>query len=1590
MEDTVSKKDLEEEHTRELQVEQAYKLFQSALKLQKQKQYESAYKVYEELFKLDIVSNHYFEELDFIRGLQDGSQNTDTDELTLLSPNVKSLRYLIFRNRGFLYLDMLKSNTENKSAEKVKEMFYPLLDDFCIALLYNEPDEKLLETLHEIFSYIGSERLSRFVLEYSLTSRKESDDLSGLLPIDQTVLSQYKTMLEHLLSGKFPKLDLKHLLFLEPIRLDILAQQEKLASKKVAVIKSTSTKWVDLLDAINIHLKENQDESKIEDANRPRIRIFEPYVLTEEPLDIVRIEFTKRGVAVPATETEVTKAQPEQIVQERKPEEDNRVQRSSKRLSKVEDEIPAVTLESSHFLNMDYFRNQMNETIPNFEIFDVCLTYVEDGSGAQYIKDFKNIVSDWNDSYARAILSYDTAKSEDDNLKLLDLLSGYGKSEELKEKNIPLLGEIDIEFPELNYVEFKTYIIKHLLSKILTTKWSDKLYEKFTEWIVQFEGYIINDIDVELAIGVLEVLVDISTSLESQIKDSINNKLNKAVVNSMCQDLLRIKDKIIRWINYIETFPINDLQVASRFKWCQIIKEKAETKSWTENHPVKHKLQKLLGDAHFKINYPNYKNFIDFSKDSINSQLTIISVLAIFWRILSTSSTEDNKEAIRLLEDILLDLNTEPSDAILSIRNFLKQGSIDMKLSLWNILLLFYQLSNSGDKLAVGFEECVLFLNDYLVNEYVLLDEESRLVTLLRILGFYGSSILFVVTLLASTNWILMYPIKVQTLRLFFELSLLFEINEEASYISSLATSIKSKSTKSYHHLTNTLIKTIILILASIQKSNPQILHSVIRLFHTQLGLIGICGHAGGSFLEIAQEYLKSLPNSDQDICQIIKCKYHYSISIDGVVPADHGTARLDELNKNDCKELALFVLPLCFLKGGSTLNNVPKHDIKLLIDEIYDVIGDPDFDLNEALGRNKATLNYFLDNTRLTKRLFQEAFHGLVRLELGEAEEDKQFNGLYYIEGLLLFSSYKLRKKNMQSRAVELESAISLFENDIICGSNRFESWFLLGQSYGYLVEDDLIWTADKLTASDRKITTANLQRKSLICYLMAINKSLDESIKDVIKPVVGNLMSLFAKEMFSAVCEPMSMHAFKVQSHPRFINRVNGALFEPVSQFPAVDKTVCLKIIQQSLQLSIKSSCREWSDYYYLAKVQRKLDKPAGLVMETMASACRSAFKNKHADNIIEPHYNLVSFALKYVKSNRLDSKDALKYLIEDPLIKLEVGEETDFIKLIIKALNKIDLSDKKNWQHKAKYRLARLMQEEYHDVKGAIDQMSSFISLKTPNKALVLIWKPEPERPGKHFLYTFQYIHFYIELLKEIDDLDSLVAMLPKLRRSNSVMINLSIAWEILCSSVCKIIRESYGIGDNFEFTENLINTLPYQTFAANVKLLPDMMRRQSVPENLKSVLCFLFTVNDIKKLNNGYGPTSFIDDTLVTLYFMIYLNYFEKSSTEVTTDSPGLKKKIAKRDIFPLTNDILKAFKKDIEDVTKQKSYNELITAQKLKQGLNEDKLLENVPASANVNEIIVIDDDDDDNLSQEPATKKSKTESNSEDKNKTIN
>lgn len=77
----------EEEQTRELQVEQGFKIFQRALDLQKLKQFQESVTHYKQLFGLDVLKPRADESL---------------------TPSIKLLRYLAHKNRGLLTLSILQ------------------------------------------------------------------------------------------------------------------------------------------------------------------------------------------------------------------------------------------------------------------------------------------------------------------------------------------------------------------------------------------------------------------------------------------------------------------------------------------------------------------------------------------------------------------------------------------------------------------------------------------------------------------------------------------------------------------------------------------------------------------------------------------------------------------------------------------------------------------------------------------------------------------------------------------------------------------------------------------------------------------------------------------------------------------------------------------------------------------------------------------------------------------------------------------------------------------------------------------------------------------------------------------------------------------------------------------------------------------------------------------------------------------------------------------------------------------------------------------------------------------------------------------
>lgn len=1743
---------------------------------------------------MDVISNHYYEEEDYIRGLQNGSANTVIDELNYLSPSVRSLRYLVFRNRGYLYYEILKSNAEilavskledkteiegsdieDRKKQHIRELFYSMIDDMIISLIYQEADEKLLNTLYEIFTYLNSAKLARFTLEYLISGKDESDDLFGLIPVEDLCKQKYKLLLQRLHISKPSSSDgdgtreleliKEKLAFLEPIKADYNTLIENTTNLKTVNINieyaQRDLNWTSVIDDINKKVKHLQDKEKSQELSRLRIKDLDPYLLTENPIERVRFtipvpedesthdddvekndskEVDKENNEVPdgeilidegsnhinsdeeifleareflekeindGKETQDSKNPSEKDVEgstckldhipanreviegEKHISEENAIsksapmiQRSSKRVRYRNEEssmeINDVEITRSCFVETERFFENLNlyldlfnkEAATNLTLTNIVNIYVpeknnnDENSAEGYVNDFLFILNDWNTrKYTHSLFVDDDApggstaskSTEDEKIKLMEVLSTFGKkgdslnldlSKDIKDiSSYETTEEIqkflhDINENPCHYEELKLLILRKLLSiqrpkgdfkghaaycLITDTIWNSKLYDRIREWTIQCESIILNHLrlegcdalgishmldDFSFSVAIYEILVDTYISIKDQINSmtSLNykrttHKPNKATLNNISLELVKIGDKLNRWTQHFEdlleridlSFAMMDQDFFTyycRYKWSFIHKEKSQNTIWQEKGFIMSQLHELHDniltkkEAEAHIPLPNYENINEISVDSIKTQVTTTSILSILAKILYAKPGTNNDEAIHLLETILisdsspdesieaLPLNKEVStfdkDALIAIKDFLEESPVDMKLSSWNILFLYYDENNQFAKFQHGFEQNVSFILYYLNSNTYNGLIGTKFETLAKVLGSYGKHVRIFLSHLRENNWKLSRDLHRTSLSIertfsellkLFELFYLFSIHEEAALISSSKLSVKARSNKAYERFKDIFISTVSVIViyykellmntVKIEESKvpseiEKTIGNLICDFHEQLGWRRVCDAAEGLFLNLAQDILVAFDNNlfEKQLAQLISCRYHYSVSIDTFTPANHETKKTAEFDLSSTQRMADFILPLCFKKNP--LKATPKSDMKLLIDEFYEVVGDPDFDSCEILSRNDSLFEHFLESTSITSRFLRDTFYGLEELDFRNPPDNANIirSGLYYMQGLLMFASYKIRKKSTQSRAVELENIIMLLKNDLVYCTNRMESWFLLGQAYGFLVEDDLIWTSDKLTVPERKIGTANLQRKSLICYLMAINESTKANIKKdlPLKTTIGSLMALFSKEMYNAAMKPMDMHAFKVQNIPRFIKKPTGAAFVSVST-SSVNSNLCLKVIQQSLHIAIKSKRNDWTYYYYLSKVQRKLNKSPRIVLDTLQQASNIAKEQSNpSDPIIEPHYKKCSLIYKYAKEGSLSFQSGLEFLKNDLVINYEKGNKSiekpmDFYEIIVECLKAVISYDKKRWHHKPRYRLAKVLFEEFGKITEAKEEISSIVSLKSTNKTLVLIWKPENERPGKHFYYTFQYAHFYVVLLSSDRNLIGLIQMLPKLRRSNSIMVSLYSLWETLCSSICKIIRNLLKVDEGF--TERFMLSLGYQKFMMNSKSLLENMKGDGVPGELQIHLCFLHAITDMKKLNNGFGPTSLIDDTMVAIFIRIYL-YFEKQlnnlkpmGTPEPTESPNEKaKKLAKRDFFPLISDMLKTFRRDIENILKDQPdiYNDFVS------------------------------------------------------------
>jgi hypothetical protein len=179
-------------------------------------------------------------------------------------------------------------------------------------------------------------------------------------------------------------------------------------------------------------------------------------------------------------------------------------------------------------------------------------------------------------------------------------------------------------------------------------------------------------------------------------------------------------------------------------------------------------------------------------------------------------------------------------------------------------------------------------------------------------------------------------------------------------------------------------------------------------------------------------------------------------------------------------------------------------------------------------------------------------------------------------------------------------------------------------------------------------------------------------------------------------------------------------------------------------------------------------------------------------------------------------LQPAEAGKILSETPWAR-KLSPPEDLIgwkPYILDVLKNLKSADKSNWHHRIIARVRYLyvlvsttMQAQYTNLFKAAhvlydDQNDATAAASAKNEMMpqiftktmtLQVWRPEFERPGRHFIYTTRYVYFFVSLLDQISDRASLDQLLRRVRKRQGDFINHSKLWEDMCLVYAKVRKQ-----------------------------------------------------------------------------------------------------------------------------------------------------------------------------------------------------
>lgn len=164
------------------------------------------------------------------------------------------------------------------------------------------------------------------------------------------------------------------------------------------------------------------------------------------------------------------------------------------------------------------------------------------------------------------------------------------------------------------------------------------------------------------------------------------------------------------------------------------------------------------------------------------------------------------------------------------------------------------------------------------------------------------------------------------------------------------------------------------------------------------------------------------------------------------------------------------------------------------------------------------------------------------------------------------------------------------------------------------------------------------------------------------------------------------------------------------------------------------------------------------------------------------------------------------------------------------------------------------------------GAKHELTQQIFTKTMS---IQVWRPENERPGRHFVYTSRYVSFFVRLSFQLNDRASLEALAKRIRKRSGDFFHHVHIWSEVCRTYLELLRRTGSVPE--EYPETVFKILPHDLFMLNADRLESWAHS---PSTSSQTLDLLHEVVELKRLNGTLIKSGPIEDLVADTYAQLY--------------------------------------------------------------------------------------------------------------------